>query len=72
MIVTVTVYRCCMAVVKSIRQRHRIRRILIFRNAAYETMQWKIYASVSGYRYHPVAFAALQLYVKNLVLDEFL
>lgn len=71
-IVTVTVYRCCMAVVKSIRQRHRIRRILIFRNAAYETMQRKIYASVSGYRYHPVAFAALQLYVENLVLDEFL
>lgn len=69
-IVAVTLHRCCRAVVKSIRRQHLIRHILIFRNNPYEIMQRKIYKSVSSYHYHPVAFAALQLYVENKVFDE--
>lgn len=69
-IVAVTSYRCCRALSEKIKRRHQIRRLLIFRNSAYEVMQEKILKTVSDYHYHPVAFAALQLYVENHVFDE--
>ena len=69
-IVAVTLYRCSKDFSERIKRMHQIRSLLIFRNNTYETMQEKILKTVSDYHYHPVAFAALQLYIENLVFDE--
>ena len=69
-IVAVTLYRCCSALSERIKRMHQIRRLLIFRNNSYEIMQGKILKIISDYHCHPVAFAALQLYIENRVFDE--
>lgn len=69
-IVAVTLYRCCSALLEKNKRMHQIRRLLIFRNNSYEVMQEKILRIISDYRCHPVAFAALQLYIENRVFDE--
>lgn len=69
-IVFTTLYRGIKQVTEIIRRQHQIRHILVFREKTYDSLHQKIRHAVSGFHYHPVAYAALQLYVENHVFDE--
>lgn len=69
-IVFTTLYRGIKRVAEVIRRQQQIRHILVFRKKTYDSLHRKIRRAVSGFHYHPVAYAALQLYVENHVFDE--
>ena len=59
------------AVRRAIKRERSVRHISLFEHTQYDKKDELVSRSMQGYMYHPVAYAALKLYVDNKAYDEF-
>ena len=70
-IVFSTIKKVVYSVRTSILRRRSVRRITLYEHMPYKKKDDIILSAMSGYSYHPVAYAAVKLYVDNKAYDSF-